>query len=51
MIDEGDMFNTRLWDVSMLRLNQLGYFDPIKTEGPRDRHGGHAQHPRRIWSI
>ena len=34
MIDEGDMFNTRLWDVSMLRLNQLGYFDPIKTEGP-----------------
>ena len=34
MLDEGDMFNTRLWDVSMLRLNQLGYFDPIKTEGP-----------------
>ena len=34
LLDEGDMFNTRLWDVSMLRLNQLGYFDPIKTEGP-----------------
>ena len=34
MLDEGDMFNTRMWDVSMLRLNQLGYFDPIKTEGP-----------------
>ncbi len=34
LIDEGDMFNTRVWDVSMLRLNQLGYFDPIKTEGP-----------------
>ena len=34
LLDEGDMFNTRLWDLSMLRLNQLGYFDPIKTEGP-----------------
>ena len=34
LLDEGDMFNTRVWDVSMLRLNQLGYFDPIKTEGP-----------------
>ena len=27
------MFNTRLWDLSMLRLNQLGYFDPIKDRG------------------
>ncbi len=34
LVDEGDMFNTRVWDLSMLRLNQLGYFDPIKTEGP-----------------
>ncbi len=34
LLDEGDMFNTRIWDVSMLRLNQLGYFDPIRTEGP-----------------
>ncbi len=34
-IDEGDMFNTRLWDMSKLRLNQLGYFEPIeeKEEG------------------
>ena len=31
-IDEGDMFNTRLWDMSKLRLNQLGYFEPIKEE-------------------
>ena len=30
LIDEGDMFNTRLWDVSILRLNQLGYFEPLK---------------------
>ena len=24
LIDEGDMFNTRLWELSILRLNQLG---------------------------
>jgi len=29
LIDEGDMFNSRLWDVSILRLNQLGYFEPL----------------------
>jgi outer membrane protein insertion porin family len=32
LIDEGDLFNTRLWDVSILRLNQLGYFEPLKEE-------------------
>jgi outer membrane protein insertion porin family len=32
MLDEGDMFNTRLWDLSVLRLNQLGYFEPLKEE-------------------
>jgi len=31
-LDEGDMFNTRLWDTSVLRLNQLGYFEPLKAE-------------------
>ncbi|HZU26296.1 MAG TPA: outer membrane protein assembly factor BamA [Bryobacteraceae bacterium] len=30
MIDEGDLFNSRLWDLSILRLNQLGYFEPLK---------------------
>ena len=30
LIDEGDMYNTRLWDLSILRLNQLGYFDVLK---------------------
>jgi outer membrane protein insertion porin family len=30
LIDEGDMYNTRLWDVSILRLNQLGYFEQLK---------------------
>src|SRR6266567_6031842 len=36
LIDEGDMFNTRLWDVSILRLNQLGYFDALKAEDAAD---------------
>ena len=53
MLDEGDMFNTRLWDMSMLRLNQLGYFEPIEeeeggTDIRRDTRPGpgrsHAQH-------
>jgi outer membrane protein insertion porin family len=30
LIDEGDIFNTRLWEVSILRLNQLGYFEQLK---------------------
>jgi outer membrane protein insertion porin family len=32
MIDEGDMYNTRLWEMSVLRLNQLGYFEVLKAE-------------------
>src|SRR5207302_6391508 len=32
MLDEGDMFNTQLWDLSILRLNQLGYFEMLKKE-------------------
>lgn len=29
-LDEGQVYNKRLWDLSILRLNQLGYFDTIK---------------------
>lgn len=32
LIDEGSLFNNRLWEVSILRLNQLNYFDPIKPD-------------------
>ena len=32
LIDEGDIFNSKLWEVSLLRLNQLGYFEPLKKE-------------------
>jgi outer membrane protein insertion porin family len=30
LIDEGDIYNTRLWELSILRLNQLGYFEVLK---------------------
>ena len=32
MVNEGDVFNSSLWDLSLLRLNQLGYFEEIKSE-------------------
>ena len=32
MIDEGDIYNTRLWELSILRLNQLGYFEALKAD-------------------
>ncbi|MBM3745024.1 MAG: outer membrane protein assembly factor BamA [Acidobacteria bacterium] len=32
LIDEGDIYNTHLWEVSILRLNQLGYFEQLKKE-------------------
>jgi outer membrane protein insertion porin family len=32
LLNEGDIFNNRYWELSLLRLNQLNYFDPIKPE-------------------
>ncbi len=36
LIDEGDIYNTRLWELSILRLNQLGYFETLKEEMAAD---------------
>jgi outer membrane protein insertion porin family len=36
LLDEGDMFNTELWDYSILRLNQLGYFEMLKKDEAAD---------------
>ncbi len=36
LIDEGDLFSNRLWETSILRLNQLGYFEPLKPEDAAD---------------
>jgi outer membrane protein insertion porin family len=32
LLDEGQIFNNHLWELSLLRLNQLNYFDTIKPE-------------------
>ena len=32
MLSEGDMFRNNLWELSLLRLNQLDYFEPVKPE-------------------
>jgi outer membrane protein insertion porin family len=32
LIDEGQLFNKRLWELSVLRLNQLDYFDRIEAD-------------------
>jgi outer membrane protein insertion porin family len=32
MLSEGDIFNNHAWELSILRLNQLDYFDKIKPE-------------------
>ncbi|HEY6292813.1 MAG TPA: outer membrane protein assembly factor BamA [Terriglobia bacterium] len=32
LLDEGNLFSTSLWDISIIRVNQLGYFDQIKKE-------------------
>jgi outer membrane protein insertion porin family len=36
MLDEGDIFNNHQWELSILRLNQLGYFEPLKAEESAD---------------
>ena len=47
LLDEGQVFNNRYWELSILRLNQLGYFDTIKPENAElktqreGRHGGY----------
>ncbi|MCI0666266.1 MAG: outer membrane protein assembly factor BamA [Acidobacteria bacterium] len=32
LVNEGDPYNKRYWDLSILRLNQLGLFDEIKEK-------------------
>ena len=46
LLDEGQVYNSQLWEYSLLRLNQLEYFEPLKVEQDsesasecRSRHG------------
>src|SRR6266851_867352 len=32
LLDEGQLFNKRAWEISILRLNQLDYFDRIEAD-------------------
>lgn len=36
-VEEGGIFNGRLWEFSILRLNQLGYFEQLKPEEDSER--------------
>jgi outer membrane protein insertion porin family len=36
-VEEGGVYNTRLWELSILRLNQLQYFEELKPEDATDR--------------
>ncbi|MFZ0760825.1 MAG: outer membrane protein assembly factor BamA [Candidatus Sulfotelmatobacter sp.] len=33
-LEEGNVYNSRLWELSLLRLNQLGYFEQLKPDDP-----------------
>jgi outer membrane protein insertion porin family len=37
LVQEGQTFNSRLWDLSILRLNQLNYFDALKPEDDTEK--------------
>ena len=39
-LEEGQQYNSRLWELSLLRLNQLGYFEQLKPDDPNttERH-------------
>jgi outer membrane protein insertion porin family len=32
LINEGDIYNQTAWEYSIIKLNQLGYFDPIEKD-------------------
>jgi outer membrane protein insertion porin family len=36
LVNEGEVYNTQLMDISILRLNQLGFFDTLKQEDAAD---------------
>jgi outer membrane protein insertion porin family len=38
MLEEGQVYNSQLWEYSLLRLNQLEYFDPLKVEQDSEAH-------------
>jgi len=37
-LEEGQVYNSHLWELSLLRLNQLDYFDPLKVDQDSETH-------------
>jgi outer membrane protein insertion porin family len=38
LLDEGQVYNSQLWEYSLVRLNQLEYFNPLKVEQDSEAH-------------
>jgi outer membrane protein insertion porin family len=38
LLEEGATYNSNLWEQSLLHLNQLDYFDPLKVEQDSEEH-------------
>jgi outer membrane protein insertion porin family len=38
MLEEGQVYNSQLWEYSLNRLNQLEYFEPLKVEQDSEAH-------------
>ena len=38
LLEEGHVYNSQLWEYSLLRLNQLDYFDPLKVAQDSEAH-------------
>jgi outer membrane protein insertion porin family len=37
-LEEGQIYNSHLWELSILRLNQLDYFNPLKVDQDSETH-------------
>jgi len=37
-LQEGQVYNSKLWEFSLIRLNQLDYFDPLKVDQDSETH-------------
>lgn len=38
LLQEGQVYNSKLWKLSLMRLNQLNYFDPLKVDQDSETH-------------
>jgi outer membrane protein insertion porin family len=38
MLEEGQVYNSQLWEYSLLRLNQLEYFEPLRVDEDSEAH-------------